>query len=132
MGYTIEWIGEVGLGVVSDGGRQIGMSFLEGQVVPAEFAVGDRVRMVNSPDEYYAMGMVDENRGYYTLTHVPTGTTLAVWHKADEWRLEPLPECEACRKARADGARNLSCSSGPGKCRNSVKGKVAKIEAEQG
>jgi hypothetical protein len=133
MGYAIEWIGEVGLGVMSDGGRQIGMSLLEGQVVPAEFAVGDRVRMVNSPDQCYATGIVDENRGYYTLTHVRSGTTLTVWHKADEWRLERLPECEACRKARADGVRgNLSCSSEADKCRNSVKGKAAKLEAEQG
>jgi hypothetical protein len=112
MAYTIEWIGGVGLGVSSDGGRQIGMSLLGGQTVPAEFKLGDRVRMVNSPDEYFAMGIEDENRGYYTLTHVRSGATLTVWHKADAWRLEadavkpePLPECDLCRKPRADGAR---------------------------
>jgi hypothetical protein len=68
MAYTIEWIGKVGLGVSSDGGRQIRMSLLEGQTVPAEFKVGDRVRMVNSPDEYFAMGIEDEKRGHYTIT----------------------------------------------------------------
>jgi hypothetical protein len=88
MGYTLDWIGEVGLGVTSDGGRQIGMSLLEGQSVPPEFKEGDRVRIVNSPDELHAMGIEDNNRGYYTVTHVRSGATLTVWHKADEWRLE--------------------------------------------
>jgi hypothetical protein len=51
---------------------------------------------------------------------------------SDPVKPAPLPECEACRKARADGVRgNLSCSSDPDKCRNSVMGKVAKIEDEQ-
>jgi hypothetical protein len=131
MEYTIQWIEEVAFGV-SDGTRQIGMSLLEGQSVPTEFKEGDRVRIANSPDGLYARGLETDNRGYYTVTHIPTGKTLTVWHRADEWSLEPAPECEACRKARADGARNLSCSSEPDKCRNSVQRKAAKIEAEQG
>jgi hypothetical protein len=91
MEYTIQWIGEVFLGVSSDGGRQIGMSLLEGHPVPAEFKEGDRVRIANSPDipyEPYQLGVETEKRDYYTVTHIPTGKTLTVWHEADGWRLE--------------------------------------------
>jgi hypothetical protein len=130
MECTIGWIGEVILRLASDGGKLVEMSLLEGQSIPTEFKKGDRVRIVNSPDGLYARGIETDNRGYYTVTHLPTGKTLTVWHSANEWRLEP--ECEACRKARADGAQNLSCDSEPDKCRNSVKGKAAKMEAEQG
>jgi hypothetical protein len=125
MEYTIIWIGEVFLGVATDQGRQIGLSLLEGQAIPAEFKEGDRVRIVNSPDALYTKGIKTENRGYYTVTHIPTGKTLTVWHKANEWRLEA--ECEACRKARAKGTPNLSCSSEPNKCRNSVEGKSCEV-----
>jgi hypothetical protein len=91
MEYTIQWIGKVFLGLSSDGGRQIGMSLLESQPVPAEFKEGDRVRIANSPDipyEPYTPGVETENRGYYTVTHIPTGKTLMVWREADGWRLE--------------------------------------------
>ena len=91
MEYTIQWIGEVFLGVSSEGGRQIGLSLLESQPVPAEFKEGDRVRIANSPDipyEPYEPGVERENRAYYTVTHIPTGKMLTVWHDSDNWRLE--------------------------------------------
>jgi hypothetical protein len=51
---------------------------------------------------------------------------------SDAMKTEPLPECEACLKARADGAHGaLYCDSDADKCRNNVQGKTAKIEAEQ-
>jgi hypothetical protein len=44
-----------------------------------------------------------------------------------------LPECEACRKARADGPSAFHyCDSDADKCRNSIEGDAAKIEAERG
>jgi hypothetical protein len=89
MEYTIQWIGEVFLGVSSDGGRQIGMSLLKSQPVPAEFKEGDRVRISASPDiPYEPYGEGTENRAYYIVTHIPTGKTLVVWHDSDNWMLE--------------------------------------------
>jgi hypothetical protein len=87
MEYTIQWIGEVFLGVSSDGGRQIGMSLLEGHPVPAEFKEGDRVSIATSPNIPYEP-VETENRSYYTVTHIPTGKMLTVWHEPDGWRLE--------------------------------------------
>jgi hypothetical protein len=49
MEYTIQWIGEVFIGLSSEGGRQIGMSLLGSEPVPAEFKEGDRVRIATSP-----------------------------------------------------------------------------------
>jgi hypothetical protein len=87
MEYTIQWIGEVFLGLSSDGGRQIGMSLVEGHPLPAEFKEGDRVRIAASSKIPY-VPVEAENRAYYTITHVPTGKTLTVWHEDGEWRLE--------------------------------------------
>jgi hypothetical protein len=88
MEYTIQWIGKVFLGLASDGGRQIGMSLLESQPVPAEFKEGDRVRIDTSPKIPYEPEVETEPRNYYTVTHIPTGKTLTVWHDSDNWRLE--------------------------------------------
>jgi hypothetical protein len=88
MDFTIQWIGEVFLGLSSDGGRQIGMSLLESQPVPAEFKEGDRVRIATSQHIPYEPGVEPENRYYYTVTHIPTGKTFTVWHDSDDWRLE--------------------------------------------
>jgi hypothetical protein len=89
MEFRIQWIGEVFLGVSSDGGRQIGMSLLKSHPVPAEFKEGDRVHIVVSSDipyEPYDEGT--EHRAYFTVTHIPTGKTLTVWHESDKWMLE--------------------------------------------
>jgi hypothetical protein len=88
MEYTIHWIGEVFLGLASDGGRQIGMSLLKSQPVPAEFKEGDRVRIAASPNIPYEPEVETETRNYYIVTHIPTGKTLTVWHDSDNWRLE--------------------------------------------
>jgi hypothetical protein len=91
MEYTIQWIGKVFLGLSSDEGRQIGMSLLEGYAVPDEFKEGDRVRIANTPDipyEPYQPGVATGNRAYFTVTHVPTGKALTVWHGTDGWRLD--------------------------------------------
>jgi hypothetical protein len=87
MEYTVQWIGKVFLGLSSDAGRQIGMSLLDSQHVPAEFKEGDRVRIANSPNIPYEP-VETENRAYYTVTHIPTGKTLTVWHESDGWTLE--------------------------------------------
>jgi hypothetical protein len=89
MEYTIQWIGKVFLGVASDGGRQIGMSLLKSHPVPAKFKEGDRVRIAASPNiPYEPHGEGIENRAYFTVTHIPTGKTLTVWHESDKWLLE--------------------------------------------
>jgi hypothetical protein len=65
------------------------MSLLEGHPVPTEFKEGDRVRISASSDipyEPYEEGA--GHRGYFTVTHIPTGKTLAVWHQSDKWMLE--------------------------------------------
>jgi hypothetical protein len=89
MGYTIQWIGEVFLGISSDGGRQIGLSLLKSHPAPAEFKEGDRVRIGASPNipyEPYEEGT--EHRAYFTVTHIQTGKTLTVWHESDKWMSE--------------------------------------------
>jgi hypothetical protein len=88
MEYTIERVGQMAIGIVSDGREHVEVSLLGAQSVPAEFKEGDRIRIVNSPDGIYKAGIVVNNRGYYTLTHFRSGATLTVWHRADEWRLE--------------------------------------------
>ncbi len=89
MEYTIQWIGEVFLGLSSEGGRQIGMSLLKSQPVPAEFREGDLVRIAISSDiPYEPYAEETEDRNYYTITHIPTGKTLTVWHDSDNWSLE--------------------------------------------
>ena len=88
MEYTIQWIGKVFLGLSTDGGRQIGLSLLESQPVPAEFQEGDRVRITASQKIPYEPDVDAETRNYYMVTHIPTGKTLTVWHDSDNWRLE--------------------------------------------
>jgi methyl coenzyme M reductase gamma subunit len=88
MEYTIERVGQMALGIVSDGRERVEVSLLGAQSVPAEFKEGDRLRIVNYPDGLYKVGIVANNRGYYTLTHFRSGATLTVSHRADEWRLE--------------------------------------------
>jgi hypothetical protein len=88
MEYTVEWIGEVFLGVSSDGGRHIGLSLLKGRPVPAEFNEGDRVRIEAATKIPYEPEGGTEDRVYFTVTHVSTGKTLTVWHDSDHWRLE--------------------------------------------
>lgn len=91
MEYTIEWVGDVFLGVSSDAGRHIGMSLLNGHPVPDEFKEGDRVRITDAPSipyETYQPGAETQNRAYFTVTHILTGKTLTVWHETNGWRLE--------------------------------------------
>jgi hypothetical protein len=91
MEYTIEWIGEVFLGVSSDAGRHIGFSLMMGHPVPVEFKEGDRVCIADAPRtpyEPYKPDVQTENRAYFTVTHIPTGMTLTVWHETGGWRLE--------------------------------------------
>ena len=89
MEYTIQWIGEVFLGVSSEGGRQIGMSLLKSHPVPAELKEGDRVRIATASQiPYEPLEEATENRAYFTVTHVATGKTLTVWHETDGWLLE--------------------------------------------
>lgn len=88
MEYTVEWIGEVFLGVSSDGGRHIGLSRLKGHPVPAEFNEGDRVRIEAATKIPYEPEVETEHRAYFTVTHVVTGKTLSVWHDSNNWQLE--------------------------------------------
>jgi hypothetical protein len=93
MEYTIERVGQMALGIVSDrrehvARKHVELSLLGARSVPAEFKEGDRVGMVHSPDGPYKEGSVGNTRGYYTLTHFHSGATLTVWHRADEWQLE--------------------------------------------
>jgi|HubBroStandDraft_6_1064221.scaffolds.fasta_scaffold1098892_1 hypothetical protein len=89
MEYTIQWIGEMFLGVSSDNRRQVGMSLLKSHPVPAEFKEGDLVRIaVASQIPYEPLEEATESRAYFTITHVATGKTLTVWHETDGWLLE--------------------------------------------
>jgi hypothetical protein len=78
--YTIEWIGTVALGVLLDGEPRFALVLEDGQQVPAEFRVGDEVRIVNRPADpaSIAMGL---NYGYYEVTHVRSGTVLRIMHR---------------------------------------------------
>ena len=57
MEYTIERVGQMALGIVSDGRehverKHVEVSLLGAQSVPAEFKEGDRIRIVNPPTDF--------------------------------------------------------------------------------
>ena len=56
MAY-IEWVGEVALGVETEGGRSLALSLEKDQRVPEEFKVGDYVHVVNHPDDAINLAM---------------------------------------------------------------------------
>ena len=87
MGYYVDWVGEVALGVVADGGRPLAFSLEESQSIPPEFQPGDELKIENYPDHpaHIAMGM--GNAGYYEITHVASGKTLRTRHRADEYKV---------------------------------------------
>jgi len=80
MAYTIDWIGTVALGILEDGQPRFAMALEEGQEVPAEFRVGDEVRIQNHPAEP-AMVAMGHNYGYYDVTHVKSGKVLQIMHR---------------------------------------------------
>lgn len=75
MSYRIDWVGEVALGVRTEGGRPIAFSLEEGQIVPSEFKVGDEVDIQNHPAHpaKVEMGM---NDGYYDIIHLASKKVL--------------------------------------------------------
>jgi hypothetical protein len=88
MSYKVAWVGTVALGVETEGGRQIALSLEEGQQIPAEFKEGDEVDIANSPDHPAIAALELESRGYYEITHVPTGIVFRTWHRADMYKVE--------------------------------------------
>jgi hypothetical protein len=86
--YTLQWIGEVFLGVSTDAGRHVGLTLLKGHPVPAEFKEGDRVLIEASKKIPYEPEVETEHRAYFTVTHIATGKTLSVWHETDQWMLD--------------------------------------------
>jgi hypothetical protein len=88
MIYKMSWIGEVGFGIVTEGGREIGFSLADGQRVPDEFREGDEVKLHNHPDHPALLAVGVENHGYYEITHVATGKKFEVLHRNDMWRLD--------------------------------------------
>jgi hypothetical protein len=80
MAYTIDWIGTVALGVLLDGNPRFALALEEGQAVPADFRVGDELRIVNRPADPASVAM-GNNYGYYEVTHVPSGAVLQIMHR---------------------------------------------------
>lgn len=82
--YTVDWIGTIALGVLQDGKPRFALALEDGQEVPAEFKVGDELRIVNHPADpaSVAMGM---NYGYYEVTHVPSRKVLPIHHRVYEY-----------------------------------------------
>ena len=82
--YTVDWIGTIALGVLEDGKPRFAFVLEDGQQVPAEFKVGDELKIVNHPADpaSIAMGM---NYGFYELTHVRSGKVLKIMHRVYEY-----------------------------------------------
>jgi hypothetical protein len=62
----------------------------EDQQVPSEFKVGDLVTISNHPDHPATIAMGMESGGHYEITHIPTGTVLRTWHRADMYKVDGL------------------------------------------
>lgn len=88
MAYTIDWIGTVAIGVLTEGGRSLAFSLEDGQQVPAEFKEGDDVKIMNHPEDPVVLAMGLENGGYYEITHIKSGVVLRTWHRADMYKVE--------------------------------------------
>ena len=85
--YTIDWVGTVAIGILLDGKPRFALALEDGQEVPAEFKVGDEVRIENHPDHpaNIAMGM---NHGYYEVTHVGSGKVIKIMHRVYAYMFE--------------------------------------------
>jgi hypothetical protein len=88
MAYTIDWIGTVALGVLTEGGRPLAFSLVDGQEVPSEFKEGDEVEIRNHPEHPAVLAMGMENEGYYEITHVKSRVMLRLRHSADMYKVE--------------------------------------------
>jgi hypothetical protein len=79
--YTVDWIGPIALGVLQDGKPRFALALEEGQTVPEEFHEGDELRIENHPSNpaMIAMGV---NHGFYEVTHLSSGKTLRIMHRA--------------------------------------------------
>lgn len=87
MSYRIDWIGTVAIGLETRAGRPLGFSLEEGQQVPPEFKVGDRVDVRNYPADAGSVLVGFENNGYYEITHISTGVILRTMHRADLYKV---------------------------------------------
>ena len=88
MGYKIDWVGTVALGIVSDEGRPLALSLEEGQQIPDEFKEGDEVIIENHPEHPAILASGMTNNGYYDITHVASGKVLRTWHRADMYKVK--------------------------------------------
>jgi hypothetical protein len=84
MAYTVEWIGTVALGVLTEGGRSLTFTLAEGQTVPEEFKVGDELE-IEIHSAHPAMIAMDMNSGHYDITHVRSGKVLRILHSTTDY-----------------------------------------------
>jgi hypothetical protein len=85
--YTVDWVGTVALGVLEDGKPRFAMALEDGQEVPADFKVGDELRIANHPADPASVAM-GHNYGYYEVTHVPSGKVLNIMHRVYAYMFE--------------------------------------------
>jgi hypothetical protein len=85
--YTIDWIGTIAIGILLNGKPRFAMALEDGQQVPAEFKVGDEVRIVNHPADPASVAM-GHNYGYYEIAHVPSGKVLRIMHRVYAYMFE--------------------------------------------
>jgi hypothetical protein len=88
MGYKVDWIGTVALGVVTDGGRPLAFSLEEGQTIPQSFKEGDRLYIQNNPDPLAEVIPDFQNNGFYEIEHAETGDKLRTYHRADMYKVD--------------------------------------------
>jgi hypothetical protein len=87
----ISWIGPTSLGVELNGVVK-GFSLEVGQVVPPEFKVGDLVELHLESDPTAAIWGVANSKGCYLFRHIASGKEFRTWHRADGYKLDPLPD----------------------------------------
>lgn len=100
----ISWIGPTSFGVERNGVEKA-FSLKEGQVVPPEFREGDLVELHLQGDPMAEIWGIESSSGYYLFKHIASGKEFNTWHRAEAYKLNPLPQptrapegtlCEHC------------------------------------
>lgn len=86
----ISWIGPTSLGVERNGVTKA-FSLEEGQVVPPEFKEGDLVELHIQGDPMAEIWGIENSKGCYLFKHIASGQEFKTWHRAEAYKLNPLP-----------------------------------------
>ncbi len=86
----ISWIGPTSLGVERNGVTKA-FSLEEGQVVPPEFKKGDLVELHLQGDPMAEIWGIENSKGCYLFKHIASGKEFKTWHRAEAYKLDPLP-----------------------------------------